>query len=235
MATATERRMRKLLQESADALGWMIPKYQNEFPIDLTAERDLLERLGAELKIEERSAQGKSNRSRGHATERMVVNYLRRGDRFPDADTTRNRLGHDGTRQPGDVWFVPGVVLSVKHVKTPAWPAWLREVVAEALVAGSAQPGVFSPRMPAVVHRKLGESNVGAWPCAVPLAYWDDLFAHAAYDRPIADYDDLLNMFGIGNGIRKDAPGWVEHCRPGKTHVAVMRFETFVSTYELSS
>ena len=214
---ASEKRARALLAEAAEVL--------KDWPAG--RDQELRDRIIAELGTTEASARGRSNRSRGHVTENLVVRYLQRGGRFPDAATTRSVLGRDGTKQPGDVTFAPGVVLSVKHVKTPAWPAWLREVTEEARAAGGYDPNAFSPRTPAVVHRTLGETDVGRWPCAVPLGYWDEVFAQYAHDRAISDYSNLLDSLQVDEG-------WVEHCRPNRPHVAVMRFETFVSAFELN-
>lgn len=74
---------------------------------------------------------GRYNRRKGHDFERSVAAYLR-SIGYEDAHTTRSALGHDGTRQPGDVVGPVGLVISAKNVKQPRWPAWVREVEAEA-------------------------------------------------------------------------------------------------------
>lgn len=228
--TATEGRLRGLLVETTEMLARFPSRVLTvgEDPNEWVDVLSLYSKIMDELKTSEASARGRSSRSRGHATENLVVTYLR-AHGFPDAATTRSTLGHDGTRQPGDVTFSPGVVLSVKHVKTPAWPAWIREVAEEARAAGGWQAG-FSPRVPAVVHRKLGEVNVGAWPCAVPLVHWDGVLPRYRRDGPVGGYAELIDSYGLLDGE------FIDH-RPaiGRPAVAVMRFETLCNAFELKS
>lgn len=101
----------------------------------------------------DRSAIGRSNRRTGHETERQVVRWLR-ANGFPDACTTRSKLGHDGFRQPGDVDFHPLIVLEVKSATSGSrWPTWCRQAVAQA------GPG----QVPCVVRRTRGVPDVGQW------------------------------------------------------------------------
>jgi hypothetical protein len=88
-----------------------------------------------------------ANRRRGADAERAVVNYLRSMG-WPDA---RRYLAGDG-RQPGDIDFSPGVCLEVKDVASSAWPTWRAQCVAEA-----------GGRIPIVVRRTRGVTDVGAW------------------------------------------------------------------------
>ncbi len=104
---------------------------------------------------------GRANRRRGHDAERAVVAYLRQW--FPDAHTTRSRLGHDGFSAPGDVVGPVGLVIEVKDVAASAWPTWCRQAEAEA----SDRPWV-------VIRRERGVVDVGAWPCR--WGQRDDLF-----------------------------------------------------------
>lgn len=106
------------------------------------------------------TAQGRASRTRGHTAERRVAAHLR-DHGFPDAATSRSALGHDGTRQAGDLVDVPGLCIDVKDVAGSAWPTWLRQARAEAEPAGL---------VPVVVRRTRGNPDVGEW---VAVADWD--------------------------------------------------------------
>lgn len=97
-----------------------------------------------------------ANRRKGHETERMIARWLRLNG-FPDACTTRSKLGSDGTRTPGDVDFHPLITLESKDVKGSAWPTWCRQAAEEA------PPGT----VPVVVRRTRGVTDVGQWECRV--------------------------------------------------------------------
>lgn len=119
-----------------------------------------------------------ANRRRGHDCERTVARWLR-DNGFPDACTTRAKLGHDGATAPGDVDFHPLVVLEVKDVKGSAWPTWCRQAWAE------------SPNgtVPAVVRRDRGVTNPGAWEVRYHWGSWrrhvtDDMAATPCIDLP---------------------------------------------------
>lgn len=99
------------------------------------------------------STRGRQARAYGHETERMAVRYLR-DHGFPDACTTRSKLGTDGTRTPGDIDFAPGVALEVKGVKRSGWPEWREQALRDA--AG---------RVPLVLWRTRGVADVGFWRC----------------------------------------------------------------------
>jgi hypothetical protein len=153
----------------------------------------------------------------------MVVRYLREWHNFPDAATTRELLGSDGTRQPGDVSFAPGICLSVKYtLNAPSWPAWLREVVAEA----------GPDRVPVVVQRIKGNRNVGEWPCVVPWLAWCDITDSGPTPDPFemvvmgqhADYVPLLDRY--------PSEPFICHSRKDGSR-AVMRFRTFVDAVRL--
>lgn len=106
------------------------------------------------------SSVGKRNRAHGHETERMVARYLR-GAGWPDAQTTRRKLGADGAKQPGDIDFEPGICLEVKSRKQSAWPSWREQVLAEA-----------GGRIPIIVRRTRGVPDVGLWVAQVPIVEW---------------------------------------------------------------
>lgn len=106
----------------------------------------------------DKSAQGKRNRRHGHETELMVVRYLKKW--WPDAETSRKRLGADGSKQPGDVVFHPRVSLEVKSVSGSSWPKWCRQAVAQS------KPGTI----PMVVRRTRGVTDPGRWVVRLPFA-----------------------------------------------------------------
>lgn len=99
-----------------------------------------------------------ANRRRGHDTERKVAQYLRSVG-FPDACTTRQKLGHDGATAPGDIDWHPLVCLEVKDRKESSWPSWCRQATAEA------REGM----VPVVVRRTRGVVDVGVWECRVEV------------------------------------------------------------------
>ena len=102
-----------------------------------------------------------ANRRRGHDCERAVAAYLR-ANGFPDACTTRAKLGHDGATAPGDIDFAPGICLEVKDVARSARPSWRAQAVAEA--AG---------RAPIVLRRARGVTDVGRWVAQIPVDQLD--------------------------------------------------------------
>lgn len=111
------------------------------------------------------TSQGATNRRMGHETERRVVRWLRQVG-WPDACTTRAKLGHDGWSAPGDVSFHPLIVLEVKDVQSGSrWPTWCRQAVA------ASAPG----QVPCVVRRTRGNPDVAAWETRVQLAALHEL------------------------------------------------------------
>lgn len=98
-----------------------------------------------------------ANRRRGHNAERAVVKYLRENG-WPDACTTRAKLGHDGAHAAGDVDWHPLIVCEVKDVAKSAFPSWCRQAVAE---SGEGQ-------VPVVLRRTRGVPDVGKWECRFP-------------------------------------------------------------------
>ncbi len=60
-----------------------------------------------------------ANRRRGHDCERAIVTWLK-GRGYPDAYTTRSKLGHDGAHAPGDVVGPVGLVIEAKDVAASA-------------------------------------------------------------------------------------------------------------------
>lgn len=106
---------------------------------------------------------GAASRRRGHNAERAVAKWLR-GHGFPDAQTTRAKLGHDGATAPGDIDFTPGVALEVKDVKASAWPSWRAQALAEA-----------QGRIPVVVRRERGIPDVGLWHTQITAQGWQQI------------------------------------------------------------
>lgn len=100
-----------------------------------------------------------ANRRRGADAERSVVAYLRKQG-WPDA---RRYLAGDG-RQPGDIDAIPGVSIEVKDVKASAWPSWCEQAVEAA-----------GGRIPIVVRRTRGVTDVGLWQARIRQGDWDTL------------------------------------------------------------
>lgn len=94
---------------------------------------------------------GAAARRKGHTAERAVARWLR-DHGWPDAETTRAKLGHDGARQPGDIDGVPGVALEVKDHGRLCIPEWLRQVEEEA-----------GPNLPVLVVKERGSADPGRW------------------------------------------------------------------------
>lgn len=107
---------------------------------------------------------GAMSRNKGATAERAVVRHLRENG-FPDA---RRYLAGDG-RQPGDIDAIPGVSIEVKDHTRYDFPAWLRQAVAEA-----------GPRLPVVVAKPNGVTDVGEWWCLLRL---DDFLPLVKEDR----------------------------------------------------
>lgn len=103
-----------------------------------------------------------ANRRRGADAERAVVNYLR----SMGWDNARRYLAGDG-RQPGDIDFAPGVCLEVKDRAGSSWPTWRAQCVAEA-----------GGRIPVVVRRFRGVTDVGRWEAQIPVPVVEDLMCH---------------------------------------------------------
>ena len=106
-----------------------------------------------------------ASRRRGHDCERQIVRYLK-AEGFPDACTTRAKLGHDGATAPGDIDFHPLVCLEAKDVAGSAWPTWCRQAAAEA------RPGM----VPVVVRRTRGIPYVGQWEIRAEWCGWVEAF-----------------------------------------------------------
>jgi len=116
-----------------------------------------------------------AQRTRGHNCERAVARYLRRQG-FDGAKTTRQMLGHDGAKAPGDVSFHPLIVLEVKDVAGSSWPSWCRQA------ANEAPEGA----VPAVVRRTRGVPDPGLWECRVRAWEW----IHILDGEPLRSIDD---------------------------------------------
>jgi Holliday junction resolvase len=122
-----------------------------------------------------------TNRSKGHDAERAVAKYLR-DNGYPDAITTRQKLGSDGSRQPGDVDVCDGsgLVVEVKNVGRSQWPTWLSQAREQA----QGRPWVLVRKTPRV-------TDVGKWVAAVELAVarpWTGVFT---FRGPLAYYSTL--------------------------------------------
>ena len=103
---------------------------------------------------------GATSRRKGHRFETEVAAFLRdRG--FPGQTTTRNALGHGGTRQPGDVYVADAVAplaIECKNVASSQWPTWLHQAAEQ---AGDA--------VPVVVRKTAGSMDIAAFPTVLPL------------------------------------------------------------------
>lgn len=125
-----------------------------------------------------------ANRTRGHNAERAVVKYLK-ANGFPDACTTRAKLGHDGATAPGDIDFHPLACLEVKDVAGSSWPSWCRQAAAEA------RPGM----VPMVVRRTRGVPDVGLWECRVQRHAWTRITDWAPIE-PVTNTVAVVADFG---------------------------------------
>lgn len=146
----------------------------------------------------EASARGKRNRRKGHDTEREVVKWLRSAG-WPDACTTRAKLGHDGFSAPGDVDFHPLVCLEVKNVSSgSAWPTWCRQTVRET------RAGL----VPAVVRKTAGVRDVSRWEVRVRQYEWLTILdGHPGYPLVEVDQDGetwvwaVMTMDDLANAV----------------------------------
>ena len=127
------------------------------------------------------TSQGATNRRKGHETERMVVRWLRQVG-WPDACTTRAKLGHDGWSAPGDVSWHPLIVLEVKDVQSGSrWPTWCRQAVA------ASAPG----QVPCVVRRTRGVADVSQWRVRGRCYEWVFVLGQVpAFGEPSHDVED---------------------------------------------
>lgn len=124
-----------------------------------------------------------NNRRAGHDAERQVAKWLR-DNGWPDACTTRSKLGSDGTKQVGDVDVCDGtgLVVEVKRVNSrSAWPTWIAQTREQAgdrpWVLVRKTPGVASPaRWVAAVDDEL---RCHAQKVPVFAATADTALAHA--------------------------------------------------------
>lgn len=110
---------------------------------------------------------GAANRRRGARAEVQVVNYLRSMGWI----NARRYLSGDG-RQPGDIDFAAGVCLEVKDRAGSAWPTWRAQCVAEA-----------NGRIPVVVRRTRGVTDVGQWEAQMLEDDWWDFHLERCNDR----------------------------------------------------
>lgn len=100
-----------------------------------------------------------SEKRKGNAAERAVVDYLRRHG-FPQARRTQA-----GTRGDiGDVDGVPGVAIEVKNHARLDLAGWVAQMLAEMDEKG-VENGV-------VIAKKRGTSDPGEWYAITPLRLW---------------------------------------------------------------
>lgn len=92
--------------------------------------------------------------TKGHDAERAVARYLREAGHVL-ATTSRNELGHSGTRQPGDIVGVPGCSIEVKNRRNLN--------IGESLLQNQLQAG--PNKLPLLVVKPVGVSidAVGDW------------------------------------------------------------------------
>lgn len=107
-----------------------------------------------------------ANRNRGARAEVRVVNYLR----SMGWDNARRYLAGDG-RQPGDIDFAPGVCIEVRDRAGSSWPSWRAQCVAEA-----------GGRIPVVVRRFRGVTDVGRWEAQIPANHVIALLGGDTFD-----------------------------------------------------
>lgn len=106
----------------------------------------------------DRSAKGRKARRKGHEAELQLCRWLRTVG-YPEARTTRARLRHDGTRQPGDIAGVPGITIDVKDrswrpsvsagapdLCETAFPTWLADLEADTPIGAAAVVVLRLPR-----------------------------------------------------------------------------------------
>jgi hypothetical protein len=160
------------------------------------------------------SERGASNRRKGYKAERDVVTYLR-AHGYPDATTTRNALGHGGTKQPADVVGPVGCAIEVKNVTAAAWPKWLRQAVDQA-----------AELVPVVVRKQAGVTNVGRWPTVLR---WDDYLFALDGISPLTTIPSFtchaekwIDLYGSVIWIDKHGELWAvvtfsEFCRAART------------------
>lgn len=101
---------------------------------------------------------GAQAQRRGAKAERAVVAWMR-GNGWPDA---RRYMSGDG-RQPGDIDAIPGVAIEVKDRNESRWPTWRLQAMNEA-----------GWRIPIVVRRTRGVTDVGAWRATIPAEHIPD-------------------------------------------------------------
>lgn len=100
-----------------------------------------------------------SEKRKGNAAERAVVDYLRRHG-YPQARRTQA-----GTRGDiGDIDGVPGVAIEVKNHARLDLAGWIAQMLAEMDEKG-VENGV-------VIAKKRGTSDPGEWYAITPLRLW---------------------------------------------------------------
>ena len=106
-----------------------------------------------------------SEKRKGNAAERAVVDYLRRHG-YPQARRTQA-----GTRGDiGDIDGVPGVAIEVKNHARLDLAGWVAQMLAEMDEKG-VENGV-------VIAKKRGTSDPGEWYAITPLCLWATMLDH---------------------------------------------------------
>lgn len=100
-----------------------------------------------------------SEKRKGNAAERAVVDYLRR------QGFTQARRIQSGTRHDvGDIDGVPGFAIEVKNHARLDLAGWVNQLVAE-MDAKGVENGV-------VIAKKRGTTDPGEWYAITPLRLW---------------------------------------------------------------
>lgn len=159
---------------------------------------------------------GAASRRKGNEYERKVARYLRdRG--FEGQSTTRNALGHGGTKQPGDV-YVDGPIgcsIECKNVRKTDYPKWLRQARDQ---AGAA--------VPVLVRKMYGVDDIGRHVTILPLSdYLEKLDGIPPVVRVMSATcraDDWIVTHKHLQWDRPDGTSWVvttfaEFCRAART------------------
>jgi hypothetical protein len=146
---------------------------------------------------------GARSRRKGHRFETEIAAFLR-GRGFPKQTTTRNTLGHGGTRQPGDVYVADAVAplaIECKNVASSQWPSWLAQAAEQ---AGDA--------VPVVVRKTAGSMDIAAFATVLPF----DDYMHRLHGldplvtvvRTRCDADQLVPQFGRVKWIDARGDSW---------------------------
>lgn len=107
-----------------------------------------------------------ASKAKGSAAERAVVKFLQ-ANGFIHAERTRAGWADDR----GDIDGLPGVTIEVKAEKRIDLAGYMGELERE-MKAGKADTG-------AVIVKRRGTTNVGAWYAVLPASLWVQLLKEA--------------------------------------------------------